>query len=192
MSSMSLAAIVVYAVVLVPCLLAARTARNFPDRPGDFVHWLAAGSVFAGLAFLRIVSAEDKVRDMVRSYTVNLGEYADRTSFQVPAVVAILLLGFLFVLWFANRWRLLRPGSRARLVLAARFALFCYLPLYALRLTSLHQFDQLLYRGPLPLNWVLEGGICALVAVTALLYSRIKRERFVRTPKKRRKSSAKN
>ena len=113
-------------------------------------------------------------------------------SFQLPIAVAILVLGFLVIIWFGSRWRSLRPGSRGRLVLASRFALFCYVPLYALRLISLHQTDQLLYRGPLPLNWLAEGGICAIVGLTAFLYSRIKRDRFVRIPKVRGEPSARD
>lgn len=180
MSIASILGVALYALVILACAPAALAARKFPDRPGDLRHWLACAVIFAGLALLRLVEGEDRLRAIARALSRGSGEYAERAIVQVPlailAALAALAIGWLF--W--RRWQANRPASRARLVIAARFALLALVPLYGLRLISLHQIDRLLYSGPLRLNWLIEGGLCLVVGAAALLYARKLRRRAVR------------
>lgn len=175
MSPMSMAAIGLYLAVLVACLLAARAAiagaRALRDgRRGDVAHWLALAALLALLAAFRLLEGEDLIRHGARGAMVGMGNYGGRRAVQVPLAVAALLAGIGCGWLFVRRWRAARPGSRARPVLVARFAALAFAPLYGLRLVSLHQTDRLLYDGPLPLNWILEGLICVALAGAALAY----------------------
>jgi cell division protein FtsW (lipid II flippase) len=166
-----------YVLVIVACLAAAPVAARQPNRRGDAIHWLAAAAVFAGLIALRVSQAEERARGAAREWLRQTGSYAQRAEWQAPLALLIALAAVGGAVWFARAWRRERPFSRARLVLASRFALLCLVPLFGLRLVSLHAVDQVLYRGPLRANWLAEGAICAVVGGCAAFFALRKRSR---------------
>ena len=170
MSGMSQLAVLVYALVALACLAAMRAAAPQSDRRGDLYHWLACAGVFVGLLALRLWQVEDRLRDAVRVWARGTGEYQSRAELQLPVALLMAALGLAIVYVFIRLWRERRPGSRARLVLSSRFAVLGLLPLFGLRLVSLHQIDQVLYAGPLRINWMIEGVICIVVSGCAALY----------------------
>ena len=170
MSGMSQLAVLVYALVTLACLAAVRAAAPQSDRRGDLYHWLACAASFAGLIALRLGQVEDRLRDAGRGWARAAGEYQSRSELQLPVVLLMAALGLAIAYVFLRLWRATRRGSRARLVLCSRFALLGLVPLFGLRLVSLHQIDRVLYAGPLRFNWVIEGAICMVVGGCAALY----------------------
>jgi hypothetical protein len=177
MSAMSQVAVFVYLLVIAGCLAAVPVAAQQADRRGDALHWLAGAAIFAGLAALRVGNLEDRLRDGVRGWAQVSGSYAERAEWQLPVVLAAVLAGLAILLLFTRLHPKMRPGSRARLVLYSRFALLALVPLYGLRLVSLHQVDRVLYEGPLRINWLLEGAVWLTVGVCATFYAMRKRSR---------------
>lgn len=178
MSQTSLAAIVVYAGVLGICLYAASVARSAGGRQGEVRHWLASAGIFASLAIFRLANGEDRVRALGRGAISAAGELADRAVVQVPLAIGVLLAVIVLAWRFARSWQISRRGSRERPVLLSRYALLALVPLYTLRLVSLHQTDWLLYSGPIRINWLLEGGICLVVAGAAAFHAHLSRQRI--------------
>lgn len=170
MSIASLLGLGIYGIVVLACLRAATFAYQSPGKLGDAIHWAALSFVFVGLAALRLANGEDRLREFARGSIKAAGSYSERSDLQMPLAIAA-LMAFFVVCWiFARKWRSLPSGSRARLVLAARLGMFGIIALYALRLISLHSTDQLLYSGPIRLNWLLEFAFCLIVGISAALY----------------------
>ena len=180
MSLMSQIAVIAYCMIVLACVAAIRVAAQHPDRRSDMTHWLAAAAVFAGLAAFRIGQIEDRLRDFARDASKADGVYELRAEVQVPLVVLAGLVGLGMMFLLVRLWRRERPGSRARLVLLSRFALLGLVPLFGLRLVSLHQVDYVLYSGPVRINWLIEGAICAAVGGSAAVYTLRKRTRKLR------------
>ncbi len=177
MSGMSQLAVLIYGLVVCACLAAMVVAARAADRRSDGLHWLVAAALFAGLIALRLAGFEDRLRDMARGWALVEGGYAGRAVWQVPLVLGIALVGLALAGLFVRQWRRARRGSRARLVLLARFAMLGLVPLYGLRLVSLHQVDMVLYSGPFRINWLLEAAICAAVGGSAVVYAWTRRAR---------------
>jgi cell division protein FtsW (lipid II flippase) len=177
MPGMGLLAIALYLAVIFACFAAVAAARQ-ADRRGDALHWLACAAVFAGLIAMRLINAEERLRGSAREWVRQSGNYAQRGELQLPLALLIGVIGVAVAAQFVRQWRRERPFSRARLVLAARFALLGLVPLFGLRLVSLHAVDQVLYHGPLRLNWLAEGAICLAVGGCAAFYARRKRGRM--------------
>lgn len=172
MSLMSMLALLVYFAAASLCLLAVPVAARQVGRPGDKFHWLACAVFFIGLAAARLAKLEDGLREAGRIWLKSSEVYGERAMWQAPAALAVFVAGFFFIWLFVHLWRRSRRGSRTRLVLVSRFAALSFIPLFGLRLVSLHQIDQLLYSGPLRLNWLLEGALCVAIVACALLYVR--------------------
>jgi len=170
MSWMSQLAVLVYGLVMLACLAAVRAAAPQSDRRGDLYHWLACIAAFAGMIALRVGQVEDRSRDAARGWAQQAGEYQSRFELQLPVVLLMAALGLVIAYVFIRLWRASRRGSRARLVLLSRFAVLGLVPLFGLRLASLHQIDRVLYSGPLRINWMIEGVICVVVGGCAALY----------------------
>ena len=184
MSIASLFALMLYACVIAACLAAGRATFTAPARNGDRLHWFAASAVFIGLAAARLVGAEDRIRVALRSAITEAGEYGERAIWQAPLAIAALIAGFVAFILLARGWSRIIPGSRMRYVMIARAGLLVLAGLTVLRLVSFHQTDQLLYSGPIRLNWLGEGVACLLVGVPAALYARMsaRRSRAMRQP----------
>ena len=166
----SLVATGAYAVVAMLCLMAA-LAGVLSQRPGRQARrWLACAAFFALLAMVRLLDVEDRIRLALRTISWGTGRYEDRSDLQVPLVGATLILGLALAILACRSW-IRRKGSRSdRLVLLGEIAMLGFAPLYALRIISLHQVDRILYGGSFRLNWILDLGLTALAAASAMLY----------------------
>lgn len=172
MSTMAMLATPIYALVVLACLGAALAARHQHDRKGDVWHWRFAALVFVGLWVMRLADGEDALRAALRESVRSAGQYGGREDWQVPLAISFALVALAIAVLFVRAWQKERRGSRARWVLLAQAGLSSLMPLFGLRLVSLHQTDRLLYSGPVRLNWLIEGAICATVALAAYAYWR--------------------
>ena len=187
MSIMSFAAIALYGAAIVAALSAARRSWLFARPPHDTKLWLAIAAVLFALVIFRLGNGEDLLRQNVRAWARASDLYAARRDWQAPFATAVLLIGAMagFLVW--RRWQKTRVDKGQWALRIALLAIAAFLPLYALRLISLHITDALLYSGPVRLNWILELGICGAVLVCAIFYGeRVKRRPAGRAPPGRR------
>jgi len=170
-SAINLLGVVLYCGVMVLCIMASRAAGRAGRPPAELRGWLICAGFFACLAVARIVGLEDLWRAETREYLVSHAEYADRRALQRPLLGIAMIVSA--VLIFAA-WRVLRRNMNgARRYLSwAQMAMIGFVPLYAMRLVSFHFMDRILYRGPVKLNWLLDGGLTALAAFGAFTYIR--------------------
>lgn len=170
MSVIDVLGVIFYSAVVMLCFAASRAAQR-ADRPGaDSRVWLYCAAFFTMLALSRIFEFEDVWRAEARQYLVSHAEYAGRRAIQRP-LLGLALVGSCALV--AGTWYALRRnmnGAR-RYVSLAQIAMIGFVPLFALRMVSFHFMDRLLY-GPLKLNWLLDGGLTALAALSALAYAR--------------------
>lgn len=175
-STLGLAASALYSLVLLACLIAAIAARQFRQVPSHARTWLALAVLFGLLMALRVVGAEEWVRDMVREALRADDTYRERRAYQAPLVAALLAIGGLgamaLIFGFARNLR----GRRNWAVLVSVLAAFAMLFLMALRLASLHATDALLY-GAFKLNWLIDVGSSLAVLGAAITYIRLVRAR---------------
>lgn len=166
---MKIAIIVLYALVAGSCIWAWRCAATDAREWRDQSKWLLVALLFMVLILLRAFDVEVAVRAGLRDLARERGLYSERRTWQGPlAAMAILCAAGVF--WYALRsWS--RIESRTRLyTLAASLAALGYLPLYALRIISLHFTDRLLYSGPLRLNWLVDVGLAFVIGTASVLF----------------------
>lgn len=159
-----------YAFVALSALWASRAAHSCRMPRAEQWHWLAVAAAFVLLIAVRQFGVEELLRDSLRQTLRAEGIYGVRREFQRPLTAIIIVVGAGFGLVAVLRF----PGwsSRTRLaVWCARWATLGYIPLYCLRIVSLHATDVLLYRGPLRLNWLIDGGLAAVAGIAALAYA---------------------
>lgn len=170
MSLPILVAIAVYFIVALLCLsaaLAGALSRRPVRQPR---RWLACAAFFGLLAFVRLLDVENRTRETLRAISRGMGEYEDRGTVQVPLVGVTLILALALAILAGRSWMRRRSSRSDRLLLLGQMAVLGFLPLYALRIISLHQVDRILYGGSLRLNWTLDLGLAALAAGSAMLY----------------------
>ena len=165
---MAQAGIAVYCFTAALCgwAYAAGRAREFGKA------WLAAAAFFLALAAIRLLDGEEILRQTLRESLETFGNYSDRQILQVPLATIVIVM----TLWLAKAaldiWRE-RHGSRHEfLVRIAHLAMLGFLPLYALRLISWHPIDSFLYAEPVHPNWLIDGGLTAVVALAAIISAR--------------------
>lgn len=144
-------------------------------------NWIAVAGVFVLLAVWRLTNGEAVVQDIARTWARNSGVYDDRHSVQVPVTLgAVLMIAAL--VWLARR------SSGAGFSGKALSVSLIMVVFTAVRATSLHAVDALLYEsvGPVHINYLIDLGLTALVAVLALADCR---RALVPAPVKRRSSS---
>ena len=173
---MSLAILPLYMAVVLLCVQAALAARKAGRGRGELTGWLLVALAFCLLVLVRVSGAEDIVREILRGVLRDRGAYEMRGDVQVPLVLATLAICAAIFVAMVRKWRRLRDRRLRRLVLLSRFALAGYLPLFALRLVSLHATDRLLYAGPVKINWLADGALALLAAGSAAAYARALRE----------------
>ena len=175
-SILSLGAAGLYAVVLCTCLFAALTAGQNRQPFAHARTWVMVALMFGVLALMRIVNAEDMLRNILRDLLRSEGGYAGRRDVQRIFVIAA-MIGFaglfLFGLW--KQWRAAH-GRRNVALFAAYAAVAIMLFVMALRIISLHQVDWVLY-GPAKLNWFLDIGASLAVLAASIVYVRLVKRR---------------
>lgn len=167
-------AIYAYVIAAIPCLIAALATLRTRRSATDALIWLAAMGLLLAMSAARANGLEDILRETMREAASSGGWYGSRRNAQVLAITAVLVLVLAAGSWWALRGkRNARRGSLSiRFVRAALIAMLAFAALYALRIVSMHAVDQLLYAGPVRLNWVLDAGLTASIAIAALLYIR--------------------
>ena len=159
-----------YAAVAMLCL-SAGLAGVLTRRAGSQARrWLACAGFFALLTIVRILDLEERTRLALRTISRGMGEYEERSTLQVPLVGATLILGLALAIVACRSWMRQKGSRSGRLVLLGELAVLGFAPLYALRIISLHQVDRILYGGGFRLNWILDLGLTALAAGSAILY----------------------
>jgi hypothetical protein len=168
-SSLSLAAATIYALPVIAAGLAARSTR--PQKAfawhGRIWHFLAI--LFVVLIALRILNAEEMLRDQLRGMLASEGQYGNRRDLQRPIAAGAIVISAPAAFWLIYR---IAGASKDRLnlaVLAAFASGLGMIFLVGLRIVSLHPIDALLY-GPRKLNWLFDVGLSLLVTGFALYY----------------------
>lgn len=163
----------VTAVALGAAVSAGQVPPSIPPRPASEARWWVATALFfIGLAALRIANAEDRGREAMRQAFVRYADYHDRWSFQKPLLVVAVLIG-LGMMWLAwDVWRRKRRSRLGRFVAMAQVAMIGFVPLFGLRMLSLHAADRLLYAKPVKPNWLIDGGLTLLAGLAAFAYIR--------------------
>lgn len=172
---LSLAASGVYALVVIICAAAAGTAVHHRQLSGHWRTWLIIGLFFGVLILLRLVAAEEWLRDYLRSSLRAAGDYNDRRSVQAPIVAAIIGTVGAGAFLLCYRWIRVVRGRRNIARVAGVVAALSMVFLIGLRLASLHPIDALLY-GPLKLNWVIDLGASLVVIGAGIYYIRLVRQ----------------
>ena len=153
--------------------LGAGLAGVISHRPGSQARrWLGCAGFFGLLVVVRMLEVEEKIRVALRAISRGMGEYDARSGLQVPLVGATLILLMVLAFFTYRSWTARKASWSGRLVLLGQIATLGFLPLYALRIISLHQVDRILYGGGFRLNWILDLGLTALAAGAAVLYIR--------------------
>lgn len=171
MTLASLAAVMLYAGVVALCAIAAKAARREQQPARELRGWIGCAIFFALLALIRILDVEERVRQALRNASREAGEYANRHVVQEPLVALTLIASTIVLFLVFHAWTSGRQSVRRWLVQFAQLAAMGFIPLYALRIISLHSMDRLLYSGPVRLNWILDGLLALSVAGAAIAYT---------------------
>lgn len=170
---MTFAAQIAFAAYILVALITAAAALFAKRRHAPRHHsitWLLLSVMFVLLAIARAWSFEDRARQFLRAELRSFVDYADRTAVQAPLVL-IVLLGTTFAAWLAWKyWPHNHPSKSERLIRIGQYAGLGFVPLFAMRLISLHAVDTLLYAAPFKLNWAIDGSLTLAVASAAILY----------------------
>lgn len=172
MSSASLAAIFAYALAAFLCARAAGGALHSGQSRRQLVSWRACTAFYGLLIVLRLLDAEDQTRRALRTYIRTSGEYDSRWLLQAPLVAVTLVASVALLVPAWRAWTRRRSDPCGLLALTGLFAICAFVPLYTLRMISLHSIDGILYGGSLPLNWVLDLVLVVITGVAAYLYAR--------------------
>jgi hypothetical protein len=175
-SVLSLAASGIYSLVILTCVVAALAASRSRQPSAHWRTWALIALLFAAFILLRLVGAEDWLRETARASLRASGEYDHRRQIQAPIVAAIVAVAGLGFLAFLHRATRNLRGRRNVARLAAITASVAMTFLILVRLASLHVLDMLLY-GPLKLNWVIDVGASVVVILAAVYYARVVRAR---------------
>lgn len=158
----------VAAASLFAMLQAFKTGQPIAER----MTWGISSLFFLGLAAMRALGVEEIVRMSIREYAKGNALYSDRWYLQAPLFI-LTFVAISALAWFLfQRMRIARVSKRAFMSNIAQLAMLSFVPLIALRMISIHNFDRLLYGGPVKLNWILEFGLCSAVLVAACIYAR--------------------
>jgi hypothetical protein len=164
---MSLASLIACGVYVLVIALVWRATYTAHKAGLKHVHgWLAVAAAILILLVVRVYEGEDLARWILRAMAVRMEIYDDRQQWQVPLGV---LIAAAFLAIAIASWRGLsrsRGDNSLRLLRIAQVACLCFVPLYALRIMSLHTTDAFLYAGPIRPNWVLE-----VIPLFAIAYS---------------------
>ncbi|WP_390583517.1 hypothetical protein [Erythrobacter sp. MTPC3] len=173
-SILSIAASLLYLLVAFVLSSAALTARLRSQQPWHVRAWTVLAILLVILAAIRVFDVEDTIREHLRESLRALQLYDARRSYQSVIAAGIFALGVAgFIWWFTGLVRK-TTGRRNFATIFAASAGGAMILLSAIRITSLHAIDGLLY-GPLKLNWFADLGLVLFLAGCALYYLHIVR-----------------
>ncbi|GAA0266841.1 hypothetical protein GCM10009127_03020 [Alteraurantiacibacter aestuarii] len=168
---LGLIAVGLYAAVALAAMGAA-LAGHFGKRPWkDGAAWIFASIFMLLLAAMRLTNAEDRIRQFLRVMIKANGEYGHRWEYQAPLTAIVVVLaaaGLVAAFYLVKRWQ--RQGKELSQTVIAQLAMLGFVPLFGLRIVSLHLTDRLLYAGPLRLNWLIDIGLTLTIGGAAILY----------------------
>lgn len=176
MSWISIVAIAIYAFAALLCARASLAAGNVKRLKPDRYSWAGCSAFFMALIIVRVIDLENRIRDSLRMHFRQGGLYDDRWQMQAILASCILVIGAAILAVFLRGWFRRTPSRRQILANLGVLAMFGFVSLFALRLTSLHAIDALLY-GPLKLNWVIDLSLTVLAAGAAVFYTTHIRDR---------------
>lgn len=168
-STLSMIAAAGYAVVFFACLAASLQAGRSNAATRQVWAWTMIAVFFVLLAAMRASDLEETMRDILRDWLRENGNYKSRGVFQLPLTIGIAFAVGGILVWLARKWRRV-SGRRIKSLLVAVMGVFAMIGFVALRNISFSPFDKLLY-GPLKLNWVGDIGSALLVLSAALYYA---------------------
>lgn len=175
-STLNLAGSGLYLLVVLASTSAAYTAKRARQPAWHFRAWALIAIFFVLLIGSRLLAIEEVLRDLLRSSLRDSNGYDSRRELQRPLVAALVALAatgsFFYLYWVSQAIR----GRRNLATLSAILGCGAMLFLIALRMTSLHAVDALLY-GPLKLNWLADIGISGALLVGAAYYLKIGKTR---------------
>ena len=161
----------IYLAVVLACLFALFAAMRWRGSGGDARSWLLSAVFFAAMAASRYFELEDVAQAQLRSLISQGGLYGSRWLLQAPFVLLTLAGGALIAGRMFARWRRARRSRTSLSVLAAQVGVAGYALLVLIRVISLHATDWVLYSGPIHPNWLIDGGLAALVGAAASYYT---------------------
>lgn len=168
-SPLSLFATAIYALTVIATGLAARSARPENAFAWHGRIWRFLATLFIVLIALRILNAEELLRDQLRGMLEVEGAYSNRRDLQRPLAAGVIVVFAAAAFWLSYRF----AGTvkdRCNFAAMSAFASgFGMVFLVGLRIVSLHPIDALLY-GPMKLNWLCDVGFSFLVTGFALYY----------------------
>jgi hypothetical protein len=153
-----------YALTGMAALIAVARAR----KRLAMANWVAVAAIFAALVLWRLTNGEALWQDRIRTWARANGSYDDRQAWQVPLTLLAVMVIVAIAGWMFRSGRA-RHSGRA-LALALIMVIFT-----AVRAASLHAVDALLYAsaGPIHVNYVIDMGLTALVALLAVIDWRV-------------------
>ncbi|MFO6446918.1 hypothetical protein ACLBKU_07190 [Erythrobacter sp. NE805] len=175
-STLSLIAAMFYCAVAALGGLALFRAIVQQQLPWHRWGWAMVVALFVVLAIVRVFSVEDWIRGDLREVLIQGKAYDTRRAVQGPLSAILFLIS---AAGFASLFYYIRRGIEGRRNVAILAALGCtsgMLLLFGLRIVSLHSVDALLF-GPLKLNWFLDIGLSATVAICAVRYRAVVRRK---------------
>lgn len=148
-------------VVALSCLAAGLRMRAVSRRHAHF--WLVVAGIIGIATLYRLTGLEYLIADTLRAAARADGVYGARRPVQAVLTSFIVLLAAGAIVIAIRRRQALSGLVLPTLALAG------YLLLCLLRIISLHFVDAILYRGPLHLNWLAEGGVLAVLGTSAAI-----------------------
>lgn len=170
MTGQTIIAMSAYSIVALLGLAAAFAALKAKRPKADLLTWVFCAILFAAFIVMRWHGLEENWRDALRDYASSAGVYEGRREWQALLAAIAIVAGAALMVWGFLRWRAALRSRQRIAIFTARFLMAAFIPLYALRLISLHLTDVLLYRGPLRLNWLLEGALTLGIGAAAIMY----------------------
>ncbi|KLI64642.1 hypothetical protein [Aurantiacibacter marinus] len=178
MSLINLLACLAYGMVGVLAIGAGSAALASDRNRAHLVTWLICALVFALMIASRTLGWEEAAREALRAGLAE-NDFVNRRQYLQKPLVAVAIMAGAVILWvgwaYANSARSRPSDLYIRLV---QLLMGLLVPLFALRIISLHAFDRLLYGGSIRLNWVLDGGITIAAGALAALYIVRQRQRI--------------
>ena len=172
MSTASLVAMPAYAVAAILCAIAASCANPASRSHRQLASWRVCTAFYIMLIIIRLLKVEEQTRQTLRTYIRVTGEYDSRRLLQAPLVALTLLATTALAIPAWRAWRRRRSNACGLLALTGLYTICAFVPLYALRIISLHSVDRVLYSGSVRFNWLLELGLTVSTSLVAVLYVR--------------------